>query len=162
MKKIAIVFLGASMMFAGCEPKENSTTTTSNTTTGEKTETVDPPKPVVSDATCYAQVNANDTVKMRLNISGSAVTGTLEYRLKEKDSNRGTISGTMNGETLLADYTFNSEGTSSVRQVAFLIKDGKATEGYGDMEEKNGKMVFKDPAKVAYGKGIVLSKVDCE
>ena len=35
------------------------------------------------------------------------------YQLKEKDRNDGTLQGTINGDTLIADYTFSSEGMLS-------------------------------------------------
>lgn len=164
MKKIAMAIFAVSTILVACESKEtkDSENTTTTNTTEESKEVIETPKPVVSDAMCYASNTDGNDVEMRLDRSGDNVTGTLNYALKEKDSNKGTISGTMNGDVLIADYTFNAEGTTSVRQVAYQVKDGKATEGYGDMEEKNGKMVFKDPANISFGKGVVLTKVDCK
>ncbi len=49
----------------------------------------------------------------------------------------------MTGELLIADYSYNSEGIQSVRQIAFK-KTGKTfIEGYGETETKNGKTIFK-------------------
>jgi hypothetical protein len=42
-----------------------------------------------------------------------------------------------------------------------LVKDSIATEGYGNMEEKNGKMVFKNAKDVVFGKGIILKREEC-
>ncbi len=67
----------------------------------------------------------------------------------------------MKGDTLLADYTFMSEGKQSVRQVVFLIKDTAAIEGYGDVEERNNKMVFKNISQIPFEKGQRLHKVPC-
>ena len=91
-----------------------------------------------------------------------AVTGSLSYKFYEKDSNKGEIDGKLNGDTLIADYKFMSEGILSTRQVIFLIKDSTATEGYAAMEEKNGKMVFKNINTVDFTKGIVLRKTTCK
>ncbi|RYG11970.1 MAG: hypothetical protein EOO07_19775 [Chitinophagaceae bacterium] len=93
--------------------------------------------------------------------SGNVTSGKLNYKLKEKDSNTGTIKGEMRGDTLLAEYTFNSEGTQSVRQVAFIKKGDQLLEGFGDVEQKDGKMVFKNTPKLTYGQSIVFEKVDC-
>lgn len=165
MKKIAIICLSALVVATSCEQKETKVTTDTGTETsgnaGNK-DNAEAPKPIVSDAMCFAQQNARDTFRLNLKKDGNNATGSLVYLFKEKDSNRGQISGTMMGDTLIADYTFNAEGTSSTREVAFLIQGDKATEGYGDMEEKNGKMVFKDRSKLSFGKGIVMSKVDCQ
>ena len=54
-----------------------------------------------------------------------------------------------------------SEGKLSARQVIFLLKDSTATEGYGDMEEKDGKMVFKNTNDITFGTGLVLKKAEC-
>ena len=110
---------------------------------------------------CFAKRAAGDTFWLQLNVFENVVTGNLKYIFKEKDSNRGEIEGKMQGDTLIADYTFMSEGQKSVRQVAFLIKDSVATEGYGDLEDKGGKLVFKNPQALTYGKGIVMTKTAC-
>jgi hypothetical protein len=63
-----------------------------------------------------------DTVSMNLTHLGDSVTGTLVYNFKEKDKNTGTINGRMNGNILIAEYTFLSEGIQSCRQVAFKLE----------------------------------------
>lgn len=110
---------------------------------------------------CFAKQSASDTFWLQLNVFEHVVTGNLNYIFREKDSNRGELEGKMNGDTLIADYTFMSEGKKSVRQVAFLVKDSVATEGYGDLEEKDGKMIFKNPRSLTFGKGIVMTRVSC-
>ena len=93
--------------------------------------------------------------------SANVVTGKLSYKFYEKDSNKGEIVGKLNGDTLLADYKFMSEGQLSTRQVVFLIKNNVAKEGYGKMEEKNGMIVFKDMRGVSFETGLALNKVEC-
>ncbi len=110
---------------------------------------------------CFSSVSGKDTVLLRMDIFDSIVTGNLEYKLREKDSNKGEFEGKLKGDTLLADYKFMSEGKQSVREVVFLIKDSIATEGYGGIEEKNGKMVFKDVNQVNFAKGLTLQRVSC-
>ncbi len=75
-----------------------------------------------------------------MDVLENAVTGSLVYKLHQKYSNKGEFEGQMKGDTLIADHKFMSEGTQSVRQVIFLVKDSIAREGYGNMEEKNGKI----------------------
>jgi len=115
----------------------------------------------VANTVCYAATGDN-TINLKLQINGNDVTGNLLYQLKEKDSNKGDLTGQLKGDTLLADYTFMSEGVQSTRQVIFLLKDNVAAEGYGDMEDKNGKMIFKNTGAVIFGKGIKLQKVACQ
>lgn len=117
----------------------------------------------VSDE-CYSGNVKNDTILMNLTIKGNEVTkGKLSYKFYEKDKNEGTLVGEVRGDTLIADYTFMSEGVSSVRQVAFLKKGNAYVEGYGDVVDDNkGKIMFKDPKQLKFDGKTVLSKVDCK
>lgn len=119
-------------------------------------------KVMIPASTCYESISKKDTVRLKVEVFAHVVTGMLSYHLYEKDKNDGDIEAQFKGDTLVADYSFMSEGKRSVRQVAFLIKDSTAIEGYGDMEEKDGKMVFKDLNKLDFGKGIILKKGACD
>lgn len=110
---------------------------------------------------CFSKME-KDTVLLQIMISDSAVSGNLFYRLFEKDQNRGTIRGRMSGDTLIANYTFWSEGVRSERQVAFLIQDSVAVEGFGEIKEENGKIEFADPRTLNFAEGIVLQKTNCD
>lgn len=113
-------------------------------------------------AGCYAYINTGrDSVLLQLHVAGQTVTGDLAYKLYEKDANTGTIRGEMRGDTLFADYTFASEGSESVREVAFLKKGNRLAEGYGEVEERNGRMVFKNKEKLSFNGGIILESVPC-
>lgn len=113
-------------------------------------------------STCYRYASASDTITLKVEKFPNVVTGMLNYSLKEKDKNRGEIDGVMHGDTLVADYSFMSEGTRSVRQVVFLIKDDTATEGYGAVSEKDGKMVFDNISSIDFSTGTKLTKVECD
>ncbi|MEJ7666578.1 MAG: hypothetical protein WKG07_47195 [Hymenobacter sp.] len=78
------------------------------------------------------------------------MTGQLVYRYFEKDQTGGILRGTLHGDTLRADYTFQSEGRESVREVAFLRRGTGWVEGYGDMAAQAGKLVFKQPAALCF------------
>ena len=112
--------------------------------------------------TCYAYTNNRDTASLTLISTGPIVTGELNYQNFEKDSNTGMLKGEMRGDTLVADYTFNSEGMQSIRQVAFLSKNGELLEGFGDVIEKDGKMVFKTLSTLKFGNSITFTKVNCK
>ena len=111
---------------------------------------------------CYAYRTETDTVRLTLqNTQPTTVTGQLTYRYFEKDRNQGTIRGTMHGDTLLADYTFQSEGRQSVREVAFLRRDIGFVEGYGPVTELPGKTVFKLPRTLHFDAKYTLLPVPC-
>ena len=110
---------------------------------------------------CFAYYSKKDTAFMHININNNVVTGTLEYAIFEKDANDGKIKGTVQGDTLLAQYTFNSEGVESTREVAFLKKGDDWQEGFGDVEDKQGSMVFKNRSKLNFQKGMLFKQVEC-
>lgn len=153
---IQILFV-AFLFIASCNNKPQKVTETTKADTTKTAEN----KVMIPTATCYSFTTSKDTVMLKVEVFPNVVTGKLTYKLKEKDSNTGEIDGKMNGDTLLADYKFMSEGTMSTRQVIFLIKGDVATEGYGNLEEKDGRMFFKNVNEVVFGKGIILKKVAC-
>lgn len=89
------------------------------------------------------------------------MTGHLTYDFYEKDKNEGTIAGELNKDTLIADYTFRSEGTTSIREVAFLITDAGLTEGYGELVAAGDKMVFKNRHALSFS-NTILKKMTCD
>lgn len=121
-----------------------------------------PDTAVTTNKTCYAYINNKDTVSLSLVKAGNSLTGMLDYNLYEKDKNTGTIAGLIKGDTIIADYTFNAEGTSSVREVAFIKKGDQLVEGYGDMKEKDGKTVFTDAKSLKFGGVITLTPIECK
>jgi len=83
----------------------------------------------------------------------------LHYALAEKDSNKGTITGQVINNILIAEYTFYSEGMKSVRQVAFQIVSDKLVEGYGEMTEDGTH--FKNASQLSFDSKMPLDKVAC-
>ncbi len=106
----------------------------------------------------YLYQKEGDTISLQLQVKDSKVTGELVYKLKEKDANTGTIEGEIKDNIIIALYTFQSEGTTSVRQVAFKFTDKGVVEGYGAVEEKEGKVLFKDINTLNYTDEMILLK----
>jgi len=123
--------------------------------------TQEPTAAAATGPQCYAHLTATDTIRLTLQTTQPTVTGQLTYHYFEKDRNQGTISGTMHGDTLLADYTFQSEGTTSVRQVAFLRRDIGFIEGFGPVAERKAKLVFEKPSALQYDAKYTLLPVAC-
>jgi hypothetical protein len=112
--------------------------------------------------TCYRYINNKDTVQLNARIQDSTVTGTLVYKLSEKDKNEGTIQGYMDGDLIIADYVFTSEGTSSIRQVVFKKANNGLIEGYGDIVTENKRTKFKNKDSLDFNNSIFLQKSDCD
>lgn len=159
MKKLLICASVVSMALAcnnsGKESTETqSTATTTNKPSGENV-------PLSASMECFMGNSGRDTVSLSVNRDGDKVKGQLSYRFYEKDKSHGPIDGWIKGDTLIADYTFTSEGTESVRQVIFLKNGDTFTEGYADQTEKDGRMIFKNLDNVKFGNAFVLKKVEC-
>lgn len=120
---------------------------------------------VTEDAlpSCYLFATDRDTVFLKLNppINGK-VTGDLKYDFYERDGNVGYIDGEIHGDTLIADYTFLSEGMISVREVGFLLADDRVIEGYGDVEQRDGRMFFWHKDSLDFSNGLVMPRVMCD
>lgn len=99
---------------------------------------------------CYLWAKNKDTIRMQLSQSSQAVKGHLTYNFYEKDDNDGVIDGYMDGDTLIAEYTFKSEGQVSIRQVMMKRETDGFVMGSGEMKEQNGRMIFTQRNKVKY------------
>lgn len=110
---------------------------------------------------CFSSVIKQDSLWARLDFSADEVTGILIYDFYEKDQNKGTLHGTLKGDTLRASYTFHSEGKVSVREVAFLVRENRLIEGFGEMEMNKNQQVFKEKENIDFSQGVEFKKIDC-
>jgi hypothetical protein len=147
---ITIIFFAA--VFAACNNEEGKTDQAGTDASTEQG------KPRTE---CYLYTKNKDTISLQVTINDKSVSGELVYSFYEKDMNQGVIQGELRGDTLLAEYEFKSEGIVSVREVAFLKEGDGFAEGYGEAEEKEGKMLFKNVAGLTYSDTVLLKKVNC-
>jgi hypothetical protein len=101
----------------------------------------------------------NTRIEIKLQLIKKKASGTIEYALAEKDKNTGTFEGTFENNILIADYTFQSEGKESVRQVAFQLQDDQLVEGYGEVTADGTK--FLDVSKIKFNSTMPLTKTNC-
>ncbi|WP_276166654.1 META domain-containing protein [Zobellia alginiliquefaciens] len=109
---------------------------------------------------CYGFSDTNNSLAFNITeVKGNKVKGELNYVLHEKDANTGHFSGKVEDNKLIGDYTFQSEGKKSIREVAFMIKDNALIEGYGPMDETGTK--FKDRSVITFTSTYPLIMGDC-
>ena len=149
MKKIFLLFVTAMALFSCAGDKDKDPDIASTDIAKETT------------IHCYMKVVNQDTFLLRLNKTGKKIGGNLEYDFHEKDRNVGMISGELQGDTLFAEYAFKSEGVESIRELAFILREVDVQEGFGEMEEKNGRMVFKDKSAVQFTDTTLFRNVPC-
>ena len=151
MKPPMIFFAtGLIVAFVACQPSKNETAQTTETEADTATSVV-----------CYQYAANKDTIRLQLNQLDEILSGTLLYSLYEKDRNQGTLTGTLKGDLLIADYTFLSEGVTSVRQVAFKRKGNGWVEGYGDVITRNDTVSFQNIDSLRFNNSFELGKVAC-
>lgn len=153
-QKILPFFLLLLAFACNNEPKQTPTSGTDTTKADEM-------KIMIPAQSCYVGSTGKDSIFLKTERFPNVVTGKLEYRFYEKDQSAGELDGKLFGDTLIADYTFVSEGIKSVRQVIFLLQNDLAIEGYGEMEEKDGKMVFKNIKEIRFDSSFNLRKTVC-
>ncbi len=150
-------------LFAGIIISVSCNNTQTTSTQQQVQDTATKPKPPVNftGQYCYSYIQNKDSVTLRIVVSDSSVTGKLMYNFFEKDDNDGVIQGSLRNDTLIANYTFTSEGKESVRQVAFLLSDSSAKEGYGNMVQQDTVMRFSNPDSLSFNNSLVLKKQSC-
>jgi hypothetical protein len=142
------------MTFIACQKKENKSPTTleeTKTSTSEKLGT-----------DCYRYEGNGIEVTMQITAAGQEIEGYLKYNLVGKDQNKGRFKGVQKGDTLLATYTFQSEGVESKRDIAFLLKNNQLLEGYGESIVEGTTSKFKNPSQLKFEGTMPLSKIDCK
>ena len=146
MKKL---ILFTAVLVAGCDfqtPKNQSHDITNDTSLVAANNTA---VPLITPG-CYSYITKNDSAFLKLEISGNKISGDLHYSLYEKDNNKGTINGTLKDSLIIAYYTFQSEGMTSVRQVVFEINDSSLIEGFGDIEVRGDTAKFKNISQLQF------------
>ena len=152
MKKINVMLIVFALMIS-CKQKE----TTVETVKSVNVDTLVVTPSIGKD--CYTFEGNGSKIDLKITNTVDGISGNLDYKLAEKDKNTGTFQGSIKGDTLIAIYTFQSEGTESKREVAFLIKDNQLIEGYGELDSTGAK--FKNPATLQFTSNMPLSKTDC-
>ena len=155
MKKLIIL----SLLIIGFTSCKNNTKKVQETS-AEKEVITNKKTTSLLETGCYSYNADNNTIDLEITNLDNVVKGELTYAYDGKDSNSGSINGTLEGDKLFAEYTFMSEGVESKREIAFLIKEDILIQGYGELNE-NG-TAFIDKNNIKYNSTMPLSKTDCD
>jgi hypothetical protein len=110
---------------------------------------------------CYEMIFRQDTAHLELSLQDTTVTGRLVYNWLQKDDNTGTIKGVLRNNVIMVDYYFESEGVMSVRELVLRVKDDELVQGFGDLEESQGKIIFTDHENLQYDTVHPFIKIPC-
>ncbi|MGJ1204099.1 hypothetical protein [Sphingobacterium lactis] len=106
----------------------------------------------------YSFAQGKDTILMDLRNQQDSLIGELSYSFDEKDRNNGEFRGVVQDSLVVGEYHFTSEGMNSVREIVFGIVPEGLVEGFGDVEEQDSLMVFKDKSTLRFDHGMILKK----
>ena len=111
---------------------------------------------------CYVATLAKDVYTLKVeDQDGDKVSGRLVFKNFEKDSSAGDFEGTYRDGLLFGNYTFQSEGSTSVLNIIFKKQGMDFIRGYGDMNAAGD--TFADINKVTFDSNAVFKAVeDCE
>ena len=157
MKKSIYLFSILFLIACNNNPKEAAQVTVSKDTTADVT--MQSAGPDIDG--CYVSFYKRDSSTLSIKVNNGEVTGSLEYKIFEKDKNSGVISGTYKDSLIVADYTFQSEGVSSTREVVFKVANGELIEGFGEIEMNGNVAKFKDISQLKYPDQSRFVKKDC-
>jgi len=141
MKTFFLVLAASAICATGCQQHGEAASSQSGDTV-VTTDTVPVSTVAPAGPQCFTQVVGKDTARLSFEIAGDSVNGKLEYKRYEKDSNKGTIKGVMQGNILNVQYTFMSEGMESTNQAVFKVEGDKVFEGRAKDFDKEGRPVF--------------------
>ena len=153
MKKLIIAAFAALTML-NCKNKEQKTETTKTDSQEVITE-----KTIALDLGCYVFDDGKNIVSLEITENKEEIKGNLTYTLYEKDKNSGKFTGKFKDGILIADYTFQSEGKESIRQVAFKAEGDKLIEGYGELNDED--TAFKNISNIQFTSTMPLTKTEC-
>lgn len=161
MKKIILVPLIA-LAFTSCE-KKSTEIVNADQSAADSLVVPESNEPMESSTlqTCYVGVTGKDSVFVTLDDNLGTITGKMRYKNFEKDSSTGDLIGSKNGDTLKLSYTFQSEGSTSEREIYFLHKGENLIEGIGNQKMEGMKSMYENASKLTYT-GNNLKQADCK
>lgn len=116
------------------------------------------PEPVVvatseNQELCFSKNFNGDITEAKITINNGNVSGTFNWIPIEKDSARGTVSGTVdaNGEMNLI-YDYMIEGAHQTEEKVMKIENGKLLIKHGELLDPkyDGHLVYKDVSTATY------------
>jgi hypothetical protein len=110
---------------------------------------------------CYAMRDGEKMRFLKLGIHGDEVLGTLQNHLPGTSWKSGSVSGSMEGDTLFLRFMYSENGKDTIRQIAFLRQGERLLDGTGPLTENAfGDLVF-DRDKLSFSSNDELTRVDC-
>jgi hypothetical protein len=152
MKRI-ILFGIASLFIVACSSNTNKSGKTDTVIAGDtlakaKSTPTTNNTPTVTSL-CFLRIEGkgkSDTTSIELVIKGNKVTGQMNWLPYQKDSRKGTLEGTIKGDTLQAKWSFMQEGTKDTMNLKFKLDGGQLSQKPLKLNPKTGRDQTDDKA----------------
>ncbi len=143
--KINLCLLFLTVVLASCAGSGNGSDiidSANSQATKSDTELANAPNaPAVNMKYCFFHTDgtqAQDTTNVSLLINGNKVSGEMNWLPKEKDSRKGTLTGTLTGNDIKALWSFGQEGSTDTMSVEFELRGNALAQKPYKYDEKTG------------------------
>lgn len=153
MKNLLIIFFSM-MILSSC-------TTNVNKARSEDSTVLNPEAANGTAQLCFQKLEGTanqDTTYLKLIINGSSVSGELNYLPYEKDSRKGTISGSRNGNLIKAVWRYMQEGIADSISVEFKLDGDRLLQKNLSVDPKTGRQYTNETS----GYTMEYTKVECK
>lgn len=85
-----------------------------------------------------------DSAYLNINVKDTTINGVLEYNWNLRNDDTGTVVGVYRDSLLYVNYSFESEGITSVKEVIFKYRQGQLFQAFGELDQRNDTVIFRD------------------
>jgi hypothetical protein len=156
--KIPVILAACALALASCSSNPKTNQGDSIATDSSETDSLQSTAP---GHICFLHTDgtaSQDSTIIHLTINGDKVSGEMNWAPKEKDSRKGTLEGTQDGNTIKAVWSFMQEGMKDTMAVEFDFPGDKLAQKPFKVDAKTGRQ--QTDAKAGYT--IMYDKVDCK
>lgn len=158
MNKI-VLLITLSAVIISCKSKTEDSQTDSTQTASVDTVATASNIPDTGNSYCYLEALNKDTTIVTFTLNGDVVEGEMKWLPYEKDGAIGTIKGKKVGDEIKVDFDYVIEGSQQLEEKIFVMKGDELLEKSGELEDKNGKLIMKNPEKATIA--ATLKRVNC-
>lgn len=160
MKRILTITILSSALLFACTSGNKSAgeDSTINDTTAA---VVTNPQNTAPGEACFLHIEGSahqDSTKVHVIINGNKVTGDMQWLPAEKDSRKGTLAGTQEGNVIKAVWTFMQEGMQDTLAVEFDFPGDELKQKPLKANPTNGRQQTDAAANYT----VTFKKVDCK
>lgn len=157
--KRTVLFFSLIGAIVACKSKSETAQTDSSQVAVSDTLATASNIPDTGNSYCYLEALNKDTTIVTFALNGDVVEGEMKWLPYEKDGAIGTIKGKKVGDVITVDFDYVIEGSQQVEEKIFVMKGDELLEKSGELEDKNGKLVMKNPEKATVA--ATLKRINC-